>query len=90
MKKPLAILEGPKSGRLRGFRHCMIVTAGYPPIVLSADGGRRAAMELNVPHYPAGTWEESCYHGAFPLPRPEIMADIFGEEKKPEQKELKP
>lgn len=76
--KVLAILEGPRSGKLRGFRHVMMVTRGRPPIVLSGDGGRRAAAALNVPHYPAGTWEESCYHGAFPLPRPEIMDTIFG------------
>lgn len=80
---PLAVLEGPWSTRVAGCRHVMFVTKGYPSIVFSFDGGRRAAAGMGVKHYPAGTWEDaSTGRVGFPLPRPEILSEIMGTQQK--------
>jgi hypothetical protein len=77
--KALAILEGPESLKLPGWRHVMtIVEKGYPLITLSQDGGRAASCQMGVPHFPAGSWELPGIWPGFPLPRPEILTEIKG------------
>jgi len=90
---PLAIFEGPRSGRVAGWRHVLLVFRGRPSLwLLSSNGGRLAAQGFNCPHYPAGTWEnwhtsEPGNWTATPGVRSEILAEIHGE-KEPQQKEL--